>query len=49
VTRRFAASGQRAVDLPLAIVAISRTGGPTLRILLPGEMAVGSEGGGATH
>jgi hypothetical protein len=49
VTRRFAASGQRTVDLPLAIVTISRTGGPTLRILLPGEMAVGSEGGGTTH
>jgi hypothetical protein len=49
VTRQFTASGQRTVDLPLAIVAISRTGGPTLRILLPGEMALGSEGGGATH
>jgi hypothetical protein len=49
VTRRFAVPGQRAVDLPLAIVAISRTGGPTLRILLPGEMAVGSGGGGAAH
>jgi hypothetical protein len=50
VTRRFAVAGQGAVDLPLAIVTISRTGGPTLRILLPGELAVGSEGGGGiTH
>jgi hypothetical protein len=49
VTRRFAASGQRSVDLPLAIVTISRTGGPTLRILLPDEMALGSEGGGTAH
>jgi hypothetical protein len=49
VTRRFAVPGQGAVDLPLAIVAISRTGGTTLRILLPGEMAVGSEGGGTAH
>jgi hypothetical protein len=49
VTRRFAVPGQDAVDLPVAIVTISRTGGPTARILLPGEMAVGGEGGGTIH
>jgi hypothetical protein len=49
VTRRFTASGQRTVDLPLAVVTISRTGGPTLRILLPDEMVLGSEGGGTAH
>jgi len=48
-TRRLAAPGQDAVTLPVAIVTISRTGGPTARILLPGEMAVGSEGGGTSH
>ena len=49
VTRRFAAPGQEAVELPLAVVTISRTGGPTARILLPGEMAIGSQGGGTRH
>jgi hypothetical protein len=49
VTRRLAAPGRGAVTLPVAIVAISRTGGPTARILLPGAMAVGSEGGGTSH
>jgi hypothetical protein len=49
VTRRFAVPGPDAVDLPLAIVTISRTGGSTARILLPDEVAVGSEGGGTAH
>lgn len=49
VTRRFAVPGQDAVELPLAIVTISRLGVPTARILLPDELAVGGEGGGTTH
>jgi hypothetical protein len=49
VTRRLAASGQGAVTLPVAIVTISRTGGPTARILLPGDMAVGAASGGTSH
>jgi hypothetical protein len=49
VTRQLAASGQGAVTLPVAIVTISRTGRPTARILLPGDMAVGNAGGGTSH
>jgi hypothetical protein len=49
VTRRFAVPGQNAVDLPLAIVTISRIGVPTACILLPSEMALGSDGGGTSH
>ena len=49
VTRRFVVPGEGPVDLPLAVVTISRSGGPTLRILLPCEMTVGGDGGGVTH
>lgn len=49
ITRRFAMPGQDAVELPLAIVTISRIGVPTAHIVLPDELAIGGEGGGTTH
>ena len=49
VARRFSAPGEGAVELPLAIVTISRTAGPTARMLLPADLGIGSEGSGTSH
>lgn len=49
VTRRFAAPGEGEVELPLAIVTISRTAAPAASMLLPTDLGIGSEGSGTSH